>query len=568
MDMPRPKRKRGEPDAPRLNTRTTNKKTRPAVKAGLAKADGPTQRRSTDEMEEARRVEAESQAAETGRKTAALARVSAIVDEQRAEDDNYSATARHPTDLPSPVRRTSPSDVTEDPAGGGKEGSGDDSDEFIPPKGSSGDEGDGDVDASEPESEADDPAPRGRKPAKPAGADLNAKKRKAPGKKADQNKPHKKTKLAKKAGLVSHPKRGASSASGRSSIIAGPGEEDDSMSRFGGPALDDDMGEQLERPKKSGKGKKSGLPATTDINIASVPPRRLTKKEQRGNAKKWTLQHLPPGTSSQFTNGVAPLVRELAGTLHPWAGLTVAQMQHIVDRVYKQGSFAPADAKHDPNAVVHTVDEDGPWWGLINYRLTDWRATFATFGATAINEIITAGIEAAKAAAAAAKEKGQICITVILFSLINADIEAAEAAAAAAKEKVAQVAKESDATVKAAQAAQDEDNDKDVPEDEPEDEPATTFDYTTPAGIAQFIAWALQVHEESGTMAFHWEQWGDGEDKKGFFFSYPIAFAYTHHMAALDSIPAQYDRLEARPCGAILLAMQAVHRSPCPSSNF
>ncbi|KAJ7772953.1 hypothetical protein DFH07DRAFT_802022 [Mycena maculata] len=531
MDMPRPKRKRGEPDAPRLNTRTTDKKTRPAVKAGLAKADGPTQRRSTDEMEEARWVEAESQAAETGRKTAALARVSAIVDEQRAEDDNYSATARHPTDLPSPVRRTSPSDVTEDPVGGGKEGSGDDSDEFIPPKGSSGDEGDGDVDASEPESEADDPAPRGRKPAKPAGADLNAKKRKAPGKKADQNKPHKKTKLAKKAGLVSHPKRGASSASGRSSIIAGPGEEDDSMSRFGGPALDDDMGEQLERPKKSGKGKKSGLPAT-------------------------------------FTNGVAPLVRELAGTLHPWAGLTVVQMQHIVDRVYKQGSFAPADAKHDPNAVVHTVDEDGPWWGLINYRLTDWRATFATFGATAINEIITAGIEAAKAAAAAAKEKGQICITVILFSLINADIEAAEAAAAAAKEKVAQVAKESDATVKAAQAAQDEDNDKDVPEDEPEDEPATTFDYTTPAGIAQFIAWALQVHEESGTMAFHWEQWGDGEDKKGFFFSYPIAFAYTHHMAALDSIPAQYDRLEARPCGAILLAMQAVRRSPCPSSNF
>jgi hypothetical protein len=42
----------------------------------------------------------------------------------------------------------------------------------------------------------------------------------------------------------------------------------------------------------------------------------------RGGAAKWTLKHLPDGTSSEFTDEVVPLAIELAGSLPPWTKLT------------------------------------------------------------------------------------------------------------------------------------------------------------------------------------------------------------------------------------------------------
>ncbi|KAJ7863539.1 hypothetical protein B0H13DRAFT_1899594, partial [Mycena leptocephala] len=87
------------------------------------------------------------------------------------------------------------------------------------------------------------------------------------------------------------------------------------------------------------------------------------------------------------------------------------------------------------------------------------------------------------------------------------------------------------------------------------------FNFKTPEGIKEFIAWTLQKHP-GGTMAFHWRQWGDGIEKKiqGFFLSYLIVYTYAYHLAIIKSIPARYARSELPPSGALLLSIQAVER--------
>ncbi|KAJ6611823.1 hypothetical protein B0H10DRAFT_2223605 [Mycena sp. CBHHK59/15] len=67
------------------------------------------------------------------------------------------------------------------------------------------------------------------------------------------------------------------------------------------------------------------------------------------------------------------------------------------------------------------------------------------------------------------------------------------------------------------------------------------FSFETPEGIAVFIEWALQKHEESGTLVFYWQTWGDGKEKKGLFLSHLIA-------TYISNAPA---------IGALLLAVQA-----------
>ncbi|KAJ7166622.1 hypothetical protein C8R46DRAFT_899575, partial [Mycena filopes] len=196
-----------------------------------------------------------------------------------------------------------------------------------------------------------------------------------------------------------------------------------------------------------------------------------TRKQLRGGSDKWRLEHLPAGTASEFTDEVVPLARELAGTLAPWVGLSVKQVQELVDRVYGDG--------------VHEVTADGPWFGLIGYRLSDWRAGLASRGVKGINTMIEAYCES------------------------------------------------------------DEEDQDDL-------EPP----------IAAFVAWALGVHEGSGTMAFHWKSWVDsGKKKKGFFQSDLILYVFAYHLASLATIPGAYGRLEAEPIGALLLSVQAVQRA-------
>ncbi|KAJ6622207.1 hypothetical protein B0H10DRAFT_2014727 [Mycena sp. CBHHK59/15] len=108
------------------------------------------------------------------------------------------------------------------------------------------------------------------------------------------------------------------------------------------------------------------------------------------------------------------------------------------------------------------------------------------------------------------------------------------------------------------EAGEEEDEDEEpAADDGPEKRREFRFD--TPEGIADFAEWALET--DGKTMAFQREQWGDGKVKKGCLFSYLIVFAYVAHQSILDSIPSKYERSEACPYCALLMAVKAVERN-------
>ncbi|KAJ6620529.1 hypothetical protein B0H10DRAFT_2188539 [Mycena sp. CBHHK59/15] len=483
-------------EMPGLKTRRKNKDIHPAIDAGVA----PRSRRTTSEVATARSLTAkEKKKAELAQKEA-VEKVAALEDKQREIDISRAEHGNHPVDQPIPLRTMSPQpqDNLDDDQNTRAE-SGDDSGQFVPLKESSDKE-----DPTSDEEEIQKPS----KLSKPKRTDVTASRstRDASGTPAtsassghkrkasvENSKDKKKKKAGKKAGLVrskaADPKQAASS--GRSSV-GGVTEEDESMVKFGGPAIDDDVDEQIERAQPA-QGKKRGLPQNPIIKIAPTAPRPLTKKEQRNNAKKWSLPHLPRNTASQFTEEVIPLARELLGTLPPWAVLTVKQVQEIVDKVYGAGK--------------HIVLFDGPWFGLVAYRASDWRSGF--------------GIQALKG----------------IQALIN----------------MYQGADNSESDEEAAGPLSDD------PLDAAPKPAKFTFD--TPEGIAAFVAWALQKHAETGTMAFHWQTWGNGVDKKGLLQSHLIMYTFAHHLSALKTIPDLHKHLEAEPSGALLLSVQAVERA-------
>jgi hypothetical protein len=79
-----------------------------------------------------------------------------------------------------------------------------------------------------------------------------------------------------------------------------------------------------------------------------------TKKAQRGGALKWTLNHLPVGTSTAFTESLVPLAKIKAGSLDAWEGLTPQQIQQLVDVTY------PGEG--------HKVEDDDVWGGLVRFN--------------------------------------------------------------------------------------------------------------------------------------------------------------------------------------------------------
>jgi hypothetical protein len=88
------------------------------------------------------------------------------------------------------------------------------------------------------------------------------------------------------------------------------------------------------------------------ITEGPKPSREPTKKQLRGGANKWQLKHLPEGADPDaFTSMVTPLAKIKAGTLEPWASLSVVQIQEIVEDVYGPGRF--------------TVEDEDMWCGLV-----------------------------------------------------------------------------------------------------------------------------------------------------------------------------------------------------------
>ncbi|KAF7368104.1 hypothetical protein MSAN_00876600 [Mycena sanguinolenta] len=279
-----------------LQTREKNKHIRPGVKAGVEKKT----RRTPAEMQKARAADAAKQNKADRDREKSKQRLAALEDKQQEDDIAYANTANHP-----PSRTPKPTAVaTVDEAGGGVKGN------DIHPK-------------NAPDS--------GRR----FGAGQQT------SKESQGYDEEEWSQQIQENGFTRSKCR------------------DDSMVAPGGPALDDDTAEHIERPQ-SGK-KKKGVPTASLIAIQPAPPRAPTLKELRGGSAKWHLKHLPIGTQLQFKEEVVPLACELAGSqqIAPWGKLTLSQLQSIVDRVYGKGE--------------HTVTAESAWVGLIGYRLNDWR---------------------------------------------------------------------------------------------------------------------------------------------------------------------------------------------------
>ncbi|KAJ6610289.1 hypothetical protein B0H10DRAFT_2193487 [Mycena sp. CBHHK59/15] len=460
MSMPMP-RKRNQPDAPRLNTRPKNQNTRPGVEAGVVGT-----RCTSAQVEEVRVADTAQKAAAARSQQNAIERVAAVEDEQNTRDKQYAETANHPVDPP----RSSAAPSIEDDRAPESEYS-NESDVYVDSGASDEEE---EPMAKDRGAHLQDPtvkkeAESARIPRR-AGNDSSSS---SGGKKAK-----KKAKITKKGGLAGKPaanKKAATSALGRSTVNT---NFDVPMTQYGGPAVDDDENEQLERPAPGGKGKKRGLPTNPGLKIVT-PTRRPTQKELRGGSDKWTLEHLPSGTASLFMSDVVPLACENLSTL---------------------------ERKEGKPGVRYEVTKDSLWFGLINYRHDDWCGNFASQA-----------------------ERGMLLL-----------IES------------------SNEKQRHKEAGEEEDEDKEPTADHGPEKPCE-FRFDTPKGIADFAEWALET--DGKTMAFQWEQWGDGKAKKGFLFSYLIVFAYVAHQSILDSIPSKYKCSEARPYGALLMAVKAVEHN-------
>ncbi|CAK5272540.1 unnamed protein product [Mycena citricolor] len=475
-------------------TRIKNRDTHPAVKAGLVRGPSdPPFRRSSEEVKKARKAEAASRAREERQQNRAAKELAAMEDLNRQNDVEHAATANHPpANSWKPTLNPEPSESSDS----------DDSDKFEPLHDDTESESNStDSEAEDSDEENGKKNRKNKKKKKLTRADITASRttkdstgtpiidRSTKRKAADNQR--KSSKKAKK----DNKKSGLDHDVSKSKKIKTPAVEDESMFQLGGPALDDDEQERVERPSK-----KKGLPNEAPVLIKTVVSKPETKKAVRGGTAKWTLRNLPEGTDEEFTNEVVPLAREKAGTLPPWEGLTEKQLQEIVDKVYGKGQY--------------TVAKNGPWAGLIAYRLNDWRTGFGTQARRGVDMYFNNNKSGADS-----DDDSEM------------QVDDTDAPAPADTEGL-------DASLAGTAAA------------------APKFNLKTPSGIAEFVSWVLKRHE-SGTMAFQWKQWGGGVEKK----SDLILHAFAYHLTCLDTIPGAYQRLDEPPIGALIMSMQAVHRA-------
>ncbi|KAJ6619561.1 hypothetical protein B0H10DRAFT_2216830 [Mycena sp. CBHHK59/15] len=507
MEMPRPG----------LKTREVNKKTHPAVNAGVASEKKKT-RRTPAQMQQAHADEVTAKARAKLDREKAKRCLASLEDKQQQDNITYAKNTNHPPDLHKKLSALASKAVedavdgrggedlgpktAERPMGGGAGDNGDSGDESDKYEPTSGEESSEESDPEPEDSDEDELSKKKkRSPTSPTPtSSLLATLAMCPERQRTAGKPQKKPKVAnKKSGLV------------KSKTGAPPSADDDSMVAPGGPTLNDDTGEHVERPK-SGK-KKKGIPAASLIAIQPAPPRAPTRKELRGGSAKWTLKHLPTSTSSQFTDEVVPLACKLVGSqqVKPWAKLTLTQIQAIVDRVFGEG--------------VHEVTPEGPWVGLLGYRLNDWRHGIGAQPHKAMIDFIDLYETSDKEDVEDTNDDN------------HGNLNAGDAVSTAV---------DTSATT----------TDADAPADAAAKPPKFKFD--TREGITSFAQWCLQTHDVSGTMAFHWKTWGNGVNKKGFLQSYLILHAFAYHLACLEEIPGRYEWLKSHPESALLMSAQAV----------
>ncbi|KAG6808425.1 hypothetical protein H0H92_004154 [Tricholoma furcatifolium] len=353
--------KQKRPLPPPIGTRTQNKEAHPAVKAGVTARP----RRSGEQVEAERIRKSQEKRQREEEEDRSRSHAAEIEDQLRQEDIQRELTANHPptgtTEVFRPyslrgeksdqaVIRTS--HLEEDEASDGV-------DEFKPSSGPESEDDEEEEDGLEEEL-----VKRYRK-RKPSCKDITALRKTdialGQQKSNEEEPPTKKQKSSsskRKTAFVQGWKPGARQMGLNPTSN---GIDSDAMAQLGGFVRDDEDDEveqvavRSSGPEVRGRKKLPSMVKVTDT------PR--TQKEIRGGEKKWNLKHLPSvELRDKFSNIAVALAKQKAGTLKPWAGLSVRDVQDIIDTVFGEDKY-----------VVSSGDV---WTGLCAYRLNDWRAGF------------------------------------------------------------------------------------------------------------------------------------------------------------------------------------------------
>ncbi|KAJ7637568.1 hypothetical protein DFH06DRAFT_1138725 [Mycena polygramma] len=420
----------------------------------------PEEIAAAKEQEEADKLRASEEQKRLTRK------VAEIEDRQRAEGVRRAAEANHPTDVVTP---NPPQEMEEDEEGN-ESGKSILPFEPQPNLTSTPEDDDPNFDAaqadtsdSDEEEEAEAEKPRGRAP-RASRDDVSAQrtpdvdtgsKRKAENKKG---KKYEETESKQEGGLAgTAPRRcTASSASGRSSLMAVATDDDDRMVRPG--ALDDDPNEHIEAQKVvGGKGKKRGKqeasqPSPTSSRFRDRPRLRPSKISDK-------VAINGPPTTSRLALQFYSQKFSLPSPASKWGSSPIlwASLLTPNSSIFWTWSF--------PAIGIRSRVLFGMVWYVrlvmrrslitiqIAYRLNDWRNSIIARATTGVEEML-------------------------------------------ASKRMAQEEREKN------------------PEPDEELDPLTYtrdgfINFKTPQGIAAFVAWAT-----TETCPFHWREWNDGDAKE------------------------------------------------------
>ncbi|KAI0739151.1 hypothetical protein C8Q80DRAFT_1204494 [Daedaleopsis nitida] len=131
----------------------------------------------------------------------------------------------------------------------------------------------------------------------------------------------------------------------------------------GEPGPDTSSTSTKKSRKRTGKGGGS----------ESVPGAGNTDSSE---SKSVTLRLIPQSMQALFTERFVPLTRQFAGTLDPWQEVTLNELKTLYLQAF--GNLAQ----------VHPLQEGDKCHKLIQQKLNDWRAKFATTGGETFKEII------------------------------------------------------------------------------------------------------------------------------------------------------------------------------------
>ncbi|KAG6896458.1 hypothetical protein C0992_008141, partial [Termitomyces sp. T32_za158] len=353
-----------QPIPPGLQTRKANKESHPGVAAGVA----PRSHASRAESQQIRERKLQEKIVHANLQAEARARVAAIEDQLHQEDMQRDEQVNHPPVHQSRVfkppvastpqnggsrtRRKPVVEVTVEPPPGrpmppvSTIDDNSSSEDYEPPS-----EGEDEPDENELEDDIDEelsePAPpvkRGKK-SKVRREDILALRMAVNGKRKAITSlvvptPSKKSKkmglssgaLIDAGWLSAHRHRGRQAVAAANDI----NQDNNSLVKMGG-IVDDDEDDKVEREAMLKATIAFGRPSMVKITRTHNP--NITQTELRGGDKKWTLKHLPPGTETKFTTDIIPLAKERLGTLMPWANLSSAELQNIIDLVYGTGAY-------------------------------------------------------------------------------------------------------------------------------------------------------------------------------------------------------------------------------------